>query len=150
REHWDELVRRFPNHRVTHLSAWLDSLRDADCGTPLYLVFARGDDVVGCLPGLLSSLGGVRMYGSPLEGRQTVSMGPAFDPARLGTAELVAELVPWLEREHGVRHVELMLPGLDERAMRAAGFDGAPVFTYRAALDPADPDRTFKGLKDSA
>ncbi|HEY2804757.1 MAG TPA: GNAT family N-acetyltransferase [Gemmatimonadales bacterium] len=150
RERWDELVRRFPNHRITHLSAWIDSLVDAGCGRALYLVFERGGEIVGCLPGLIATLGGLRFFGSPLEGWQTVSMGPAFDPARLDVADIMAALVPWLEREQRVVHTELMLPGLDGDAMRAAGFEGQSVPTFRASLNPANPEQTFKAMKDSA
>lgn len=150
RARWDDLVRRFPGHRVTHLSSWMDSLVAAGGGRALYLVFEKGGEIVGCLPGLLATLGKLKLYGSPLEGRQTVSMGPVFDPARLTTAEIAETLVPWLEREHGVSHIELMLAGLDADAMRTAGFEGDSVFTWRAALTPEDPERTFKAMKDSA
>lgn len=149
-DRWDEIVRRFDNHRVTHLRSWIDSLAASGCGEPLYLLFERDGEVVGCLPGLVTTLGGLKLYGSPLEGWQTVSMGPAWDPSRLTSAEIAAVLVPWLEREHRVSHIEILNLDLDVDAMRAAGFDGDAVPTFRATLDPANPQKTFKAMKDSA
>jgi hypothetical protein len=147
---WDALVRQFPNHRLVHTRAWLDSLDAAGFGSPLYLLFESDGAVVGCLPGLIRRVGPWRLFGSPLAGWQTVSMGPAFDPARLSTATLLDALVPYLERRHGVAHIELMLPGLEADAMRAGGFRGEPVGTYRAALFPGDEARALKAMKDSA
>ena len=31
---WDAIVRRFPNHRLPHLRAWVDSLTASGCGRP--------------------------------------------------------------------------------------------------------------------
>jgi predicted ATP-grasp superfamily ATP-dependent carboligase/CelD/BcsL family acetyltransferase involved in cellulose biosynthesis len=149
REPWDILVRRFP-HRVTHTRAWIESLAASGCGRPVFLLFERDGDVVGCLPGLLSSMVGWRLFGSPLPGWQTVSMGPVFDPARLCTAELVQALIPFLEERYGVAHIELLHSGLDPAAMRATGFEGEPVFTYRAVLHPEDEQRAWRALKESA
>ena len=149
-DRWDELVRRFPNHRVTHTRAWIDSLVASGCGRPLYLLFERGDEVVGCLPGLVVSVGPWRLFGSPRAGWQTVSMGPAFDPERMTTGELLEQVVPYLEQQHQIAHIEMMHTGLDPHAMQQWGFEGRPVFTYRVPLCPEDPLRTFKGLKDSA
>ena len=146
---WDAIVRRFP-HRVTHLKSWLESLEACGFGTPLYLVFERDGDIVGALPGLLSRVGKIRIFGSPREGCQTVSMGPVFDAQRLPLPELLAALVPYLEQQHGIRHMELMQHGLDAGALRAAGFEGNPVFTYRSALTPGDEAATFKAFKESA
>ena len=80
---WDGIVRRFPNHRVPHLRAWIDALAASNCGTPLYLLLEDDAGIVGALPGLIVKVGRWRLFGSPLEGWQTVSLGPAFDPARL-------------------------------------------------------------------
>jgi len=149
-EQWDELVRRFANHRVCHTRAWVRSLEASGDGTPLYLLFEKDGDVVACLPGLLQTVGPLRLFCSPRSGWQTVSMGPAFDPERITTAELLGALVPYLEQRHGVSHIELMHTGLDAGAMRAAGFEGEPVFTYRAPMFPGDEAKTLKRMKDSA
>lgn len=147
---WDALVRRFPGHRLTHMRAWIDSLQTARCGRPLYLAFEKGGDVVGCLPGLITRVGPWQLFGSPLPGWQTVSMGPVFDPARTTTAELMGAAIPFLEREHDVDYIELLHTGLDPTAMRALGFDGKPVITYRAPLYPDDEARAFAAMHDSA
>ncbi len=147
-EGWDTLVRRFDNHRVTHLRAWVESLVDAGCGSALYLVFERDGEIVGAQPGLLASVAGLTLYGSPLEGWQTVSMGPVYDPDTLSTAEIMDALVPYLEHEHGVSHIEMLDLGLDADAMRSAGFESEVVPTFRAPL--LDEAKTFKNMKDSA
>src|SRR5579859_210254 len=147
---WDAIVRRFPNHRVPHLKAWIDALAASNCGTPLYLLLEDEAGIVGCFPGLLVKVGRWRLFGSPLAGWQTVSLGPAYDPARFDTAAFTAAIVPYLEREHDVDHIELLHLGLDADAMGAAGFRQERVVTYRAPLFPNDEARTFKQLKLSA
>src|ERR1043166_8878444 len=137
-ERGDDLVRCFPNHRVVHTRAWIESLEAAGWGRPLYLLFEKDGEVVGCLPGLLASVAGLRLFGSPLAGWQTVSMGPAFDPARLSTADLLGALLPILEGPHRVSYMELLHHELDPEVMRAFGFRGQPVFTYRAPLFPGN------------
>jgi len=150
RADWDTLVARFPNCRVVHKHAWIEWLEASGCGTPLYLVFDRGGEVVGAIPGLLVRLGLLQLYGSPLPGWQTPAMGPVFDPARISTDELVGALVPFLERHHGVHHVELLSGHLDARPMQALGFRSEAVPTYRARLYPGDEARMLKALKESA
>ena len=147
---WDAIVRRFPNHRLPHMRAWIDSLAASNRGRPLFLLLEDESGVVGCFPGLIVNVGRWRLFGSPLAGWQTVSLGPAFDPARFDTAAFAAAVVPYLEREHNVNHIELLHLGLDPAAMRAAGFEDEAVFTYRAPLFPHDEARTFKQLKVSA
>lgn len=147
---WDAMVRRFPNHRLPHLRAWVDALTASGCGRPLYLVLENGGGIVGCMPGLLVNVGRWRLFGSPLAGWQTVSLGPAFDPQLFDTAAFANAIVPYLEQHHNVDHIELMHPGLDAAAMRAAGFQDQTVFTYRAPLFPRDEAKTFKQLKVSA
>ena len=148
-EHWDELVRRFANHRVVHTRAWVESLEAAGLGRPLYFLFEKSGEVVGCLPGLLASVAGLRLFGSPLPGWQTVSMGPAFDPARLSTAELLGALLPVLEGQHRVSYIELLHNDLDPEVMRGLGFRGRPVFTYRAPLTPGNEERMLRAMKDN-
>jgi predicted ATP-grasp superfamily ATP-dependent carboligase len=147
---WDAIVRRFPNHRLPHTRAWLDALVANNCGRPLFLLLEDESGIVGAFPGLLVKVGRWRLFGSPLAGWQTVSLGPAYDPARFDTAVFAQTIVAYLEREHDVDHVELLHLGLDADGMRAAGFEGEQVPTYRATLFPGDEARTFKQLKDSA
>lgn len=147
---WDTLVQRFPNYRLPHSRVWIDSLEGAGCGRPLFVVFEKNGAVVGCLPGLLTKVGPWQLFGSPLPGWQTVSMGPVFDPALTNTAELMGEAIPFLESEYDVDYVELLHTGLDPEAMRSLGFEGQPAATYRASLNPAAPAETFKAMHESA
>jgi len=147
---WDAIVRRFPNYRLPHTRAWIDALAASNCGRPLYLLLEDDSGIVGCFPGLLVNVSRLKLFGSPLAGWQTVSLGPAYDPARFDTGAFAAAVVPYLEREHAVDHIELLHLGLDAAAMRAAGFEDESVFTYSARLFPGDEARTFKQLKVSA
>ncbi|MBA4159101.1 MAG: GNAT family N-acetyltransferase, partial [Gemmatimonadetes bacterium] len=141
---------RFAGCRVTHSSAWLRSLEASGIGTALQLVFERGGEVVGALPGLVVAFGPLRLFGSPLPGWQTVSMGPVYDPSRVTTSDLVRAAVPYLESVHGVRHVEMISSTLDEMEMRACGFRGEEMPSYCGVLHPGAEERTMRALKDSA
>jgi hypothetical protein len=147
---WDQLVRRFRNHRVVHTMAWIRSLEASGFGRPQFLVFERDGDIVGCLPGLLTEVGPLRLFGSPPPASQSVSMGPAFDERRVSTPELMEVLLPFLDNLLGVHHIEIMSPDLDPGTMLGLGFRGEPCPTYRVPLFPGDETRTMKGLKDSA
>jgi len=149
-ECWDELVRGFPNCRVVHTRAWVRSLEACGKGRPLYLVFEQTGEVVGCLPGLLVRVGPFRLFGSPLPGWQTMGMGPVFDAARVSTRELLAALLPFLERRYAVHHVELVSADLDQAEMASVGFRREPVYTFRAALYPGDEARVLRAMKESA
>jgi len=147
---WDDLVARFDNHRVVHKLGWMRSLEACVKGKPLYLLYEKGGEVVGCLPGFLVTVGPLRLFGSPLPGWQTLSMGPAFDPRRLSTAEMMPALVTYLEERYGVHHIELMTGGLERETMEGLGFQCKPSATYCAPLFPGDEARAMKALKDSA
>jgi CelD/BcsL family acetyltransferase involved in cellulose biosynthesis len=149
-ERWGALLSGFPNCRVVHTRAWVRSLEACGKGRPVYLVFERAGEVVGCLPGLLVRVGPFRIFGSPLPGWQTMGMGPVFDAARVSTRELLAALLPFLERRYSVHHVELVSADLDHAEMGSVGFRGEPVCTYRAPLYPGDEARVLKAMKDSA
>ncbi|MGH7526056.1 MAG: GNAT family N-acetyltransferase [Gemmatimonadales bacterium] len=147
---WDQEVARFANCRVVHQRAWIRALECSGHGRPLYLIFQKGGETVAYLPGLLVTLGPLRLFGSPLQGWQTASMGPVFDPARVSTEEMFSALIPFLERRHGVDHIELLSLDLDHAAMAAQGFRGESTPTYRAQLLPGDERRMLKKLKESA
>ena len=95
-QNWDAIVRGFPNYRLPHTRAWMDALAASDRGDPLYLMLEDDRGLVGCLPGLLVKVGRWTLFGSPLAGWQTVSLGPAYDPARFDTAAFAAAIVPYL------------------------------------------------------
>src|SRR3989442_6529689 len=146
---WDELVQRFDNHRIVHTRAWINWLEACGHGRPLYLILELDGQVVGCVPGLVVRLGFVRLFGSPLPGWQTPSMGPVFDRRRVTTQELATSLIAFLERRHGVQHIELMSNDFEAEAMAALGFGGEQVPTFRARLFPNDGARVLKGDRKS-
>jgi len=147
---WDDLLRKFPQPRVEHTFAWIESLAAVGSGRPLFLVWTVDGEVVGCLPGLLTKVGPLTLFGSPLPGWQTGGMGPLFDPARVTTSQLIGALLPALEERYGVDHIEMLCGSLDSDAMAQLGFRGESVPTYRAPLYPGDETRQLKALKDSA
>jgi hypothetical protein len=147
---WDAELTRLANWRVVHTRGWVQSLEASGYGQPLHLVFARGGEIVGYLPGLLVHLGPIRVFGSSLPGWQTVSMGPAYDPDRLSTEEMFRVAVPFLERRYAVDHIEILSSSLDGDAMAALGFRGQVVPTFLAPLRPGDEAGMLRGLKDSA
>ena len=150
RADWDALVTRFRNGRVVHRRAWLESLEACGFGRARYLVFEREGEIAGVLPGLVTRLGPLRIFGSPLAGWQSVSMGPAFDPARIDTGEMMRLAVAHLERREGVHHVEIIHHELDPAAMAAHGFHGTPMPTFRMALTPGEEGATLRRMKESA
>jgi CelD/BcsL family acetyltransferase involved in cellulose biosynthesis len=147
---WDRLVARFPNHRIVHQIGWLRSIAAAEGAKPVFIIFEKGGDVVGCLPGLITRIGPVRIFGSPLAGWQTGTMGPVFDKHRVSTDEILRLAIPLLERRFNVHHVELVSSELDHDTMRALGFRPEPVPTMRAPLFPGNEAKAMKQLKDSA
>jgi CelD/BcsL family acetyltransferase involved in cellulose biosynthesis len=147
---WDNLVRRFANHRIVHTAAWIRSLEASGFGQPRFLVLEINGEIVGCLPGLVAEVGPLRLFGSPPPASQTVSMGPAFDEQRVTTPELMEAVTPYLEHRLGIHHMEIMSPDLDPGAMLTLGFRGEPWPTYQVRLFPGDEHRVLKSLKDSA
>jgi D-aspartate ligase len=147
---WDEIVRRFPSHRVTHTRAWLDSMQAARLGEAVLMVLERDREIVGCLPGLIVRVAGWRLFGSPLPGWATSGMGPVFDPQRLGTGEFIDAMSAHLTAVRGVRHIEMIHAGLDESEMQSRGFRSEAVPTLRTGLDPDYPERTFSRFARSA
>lgn len=147
---WDDLVRRFDNHRVFHTLPWINSLEDTAKGRSLFLVYEKGNDIVGCLPGLLTRVGPIRVFGSPLPGWQTRSMGPTFDEERITTAEMTVPLIPFLERQFGVHHIEIMSHELDHESMAGSGFRSELRPVFRVPLYPGDEDNVLKNMKANA
>jgi hypothetical protein len=149
-EGWDELVMGFDNYRISHKLSWMQSLQSTVKGQPLYLIYEKGNRIVGCIPGFLTNVGPVRLFGSPLQGWQTVSMGPAFDGKAVSTDELVRPLIEYLGSRHGVHHVEIISSELDLQVMKDLRFRNEPLPTYRARLTPDSYNDTMRAMKDSA
>lgn len=143
---WDEIVGRFDNCRLFHKRIWLDWLEEFSGARPLYLVFEKGKDVVACMPGFLMTVVFLRLFVSPREGWQTGSMGPVFAKDRISTHELFSALISYLEEKHGVQHIELVSADLDPGSMRALGFRGDPMFTYRVRLFPGDEEQALRAV----
>lgn len=149
-ERWDELVMAFDNYRITHKLSWMQSLQSSVKGQPLFLIYEQANRIVGCIPGFITNVGPLRLFGSPLQGWQTVSMGPAFDHRAVSTAQLMTPLIDYLKAKHNVHHLEIISSELDQQVMGTLGFRNEPLPTYRAPLSPDDPTRSMKAMKESA
>ncbi len=147
---WDELVMTFDNYRVCHKRAWMHSLEASMKGQPLFLIYEKAGSIVGCLPGFLTSIGPLRLFGSPLQGWQTVGMGPLFDQSRTSTEELVTQLIPFLEKSYGVHHVEMISSTLEPAVLENLQFRNEDLPTYRARLYPGDENLAMRAMKESA
>lgn len=147
---WDALVSRFENHRLPHKASWLRSLAETVKGKVLFLVCEKDGEIVGCLPGLVVNVGPLRIFGSPLPGWQTVSMGPVFDQNRTSASEIMRPVISWLETKHGIHHIEIMTADCGKSEMENLGFTGTPEPIYRVPLFPDDPDRAKRAMKHSA
>jgi hypothetical protein len=147
---WDELVTGFENYRVVHKLGWMRSLEACVKGKPLYLVYEKEGRVAGCLPGFVVNMGPLKLFGSPLPGWQTLSMGPVFDPGLLSAREMMSALIGYLEKNYGVHHIELLSDGLDAGVMEGLGFQCKPTATFAAPMFPGDEAATMKRLKESA
>lgn len=147
-QRWDEIVDGFPNGRLFHSLAWLQAVEASTTAKLLYLVLeSTPGSIVGALPGFLRRIGPFRIFGSPLPGLQTESLGPAFDGQTATTASLIDPLIPFLEREYGTHQIEICSRSLDHAAMEAAGFQKRPLFTYRIPLSPGDEATTFGRIR---
>ncbi len=144
---WDLLVARFPNHRLFHKTSWLRYIQTVTGSRPVHLVFEREGEIVGCFPGFLIKMSFLRVFGSPMVGWQTQSMGPAFYVDRISTREMFATLVPFLQARYQIHHIELANAHLDHEVMDSFGFRGKPVFTYRVALSPGNEQQTMKNMQ---
>jgi hypothetical protein len=142
---WDRILSGFPNSRVFHTEAWVRSIEGFAGARGVYLVYEKNGHIVACFPGLVSRVGPLNIFGSPREGWQTGSMGPAFDPQQITTEELASPLLPYLRRHFGVLHVEFACRDLDPQTMRRLGFIDEVLPTYVAEL-PSDPEDAWRGL----
>lgn len=149
-EHWDDLVMGFDNYRISHKLTWMHSLQSTVKGRPLFLIYERANHIVGCIPGFLANFGPLRLFGSPLQGWQTVSMGPVFDSKAVSPGELMPPLIKFLETRYGVHHIEIISSELDQQVMKDLRFRSELLPTYRATLFPDDHDRSMRSMKDSA
>jgi hypothetical protein len=142
---WDTIISGFPNSRIFHTKAWIRSIEAFAGARGVYLVYEKNNHIVGCFPGLLSRLGPLNIFGSPREGWQTGSMGPAFDPGHITTEELVSPLLPYLRRYFGVLHVEFICRDLDREIMAQLGFIEEVLPSFVAEL-PSEPEDAWRGV----
>ncbi len=149
-EQWDSLIENFENHRVSHTSAWLRSLEKTFNGKLLFLIFERNGEKVAYMPGMIVKIGLLKLFGSPLPGWQTVSMGPVFDEKQVSASELIEPLAAFLERKYGIHHIEITSGDLDAAIMEKSGFRGKPEYTFKMPLFPGEENRVLKGMKSSA
>lgn len=144
---WDDIVSRFDNYRIFHKRSWIKYIEAFSGAQPLYLLFDKGGEIIACLPGFLVKVAWLRIFASPLEGWQTGSMGPVFDPTRISTREIFNALIPFLERHYSIHHMELACAHLDHEVMEDFGYRGERLFTYRIRLFPGEEEQAMRNIK---
>lgn len=144
---WDALVMRFENYRIFQKTNWLQSIEASSGARRLHLVFQKNNEIVACLPGLLFKKSWLRIFGSPLVGWQTETMGPAFDPDKISTHEICKHLISFLQDRYGVQHIELATALFDDREAGELGFRCKPQFTYRVPLFPGNEMRAMGNIR---
>lgn len=141
---WDTRIEAYPQKRIFHESAWLRLLEAEEGGAA---VVVRITDVEGreraLWPGLVIRRGPIRVFGSPLRGWGTVSMGPLYADAQ--PAPLLEAAEKAFSRA-GVLHWEFVSETLPPEGAAGMGFRLESSDTHRIPLD-SDEDKMWAHLQ---
>jgi hypothetical protein len=133
---WDEAIRNYDGKTLFHESHWLDHIVAIHPGARIeYLDLQDDEGHLGFLCAVTIRRFLVTIWGSPLPGTGTLSMGPMVKRP-IDDAEFVTALIRYC-RKNGVRHIELAGTSLDSEVMRRHGMQ---VDTGVTRLCPLPPD----------
>ena len=97
-----------PERMIYHTDAWLRFLETSQGATPVRAALAdEGGRVCGEVTGLVSSVLGAKVFGSPLPGWTTMYMGFVLDPG-VPRREALAALRTFVFDELGCVHLEIV------------------------------------------
>jgi Acetyltransferase (GNAT) domain len=147
KEHWDDLVKLFPNYQVFHLSGWVKSIEAISGEKALYLIGEKDGQIVACCSGFIKRIFGICLFTSPREGWQTEFMGPVFNPEAINTNDLISSLESFLRKKFRVIYFEISSRVLDQFQMQKLGFVEDPISTLRTPLPPGEPEQMFLELE---
>jgi SAM-dependent methyltransferase/CelD/BcsL family acetyltransferase involved in cellulose biosynthesis len=130
---WDKLIEPYETRTLFHGSPWLSYLAASRGVAARRWALEQAGSTVGYFCGGLLRRGPFRILGSPLRSWGTNAMGPLVrtDVDQASFLRAVDELA----RSEGLAMIEIEHPFLDPAAMRAAGFERAPDWTYVVSLD---------------
>lgn len=144
---WNRIIASFTDHRVFHTKEWIRYLESFSKAQPLFIVFEQDDKIVGALPGLLYKFPLFNCFMSPMEGWQTMSMGPIFDATKTPCQEIVDAMLRFLKGHYDVKYIEISSRHLEHQIMIDNGFNGSPIYTQRSELTPENEQATFMSIK---
>jgi hypothetical protein len=134
---WDRRISGFPQKSIFHEAAWLLYLEKEQGGKAVVvrIVDAQGRERA-LWPGLLLRKGPIQIFGSPLRGWGTVSMGPLYQE---GDTEHVMWAAERALGQGGVHHWEFVSETLPSPS-EAQGYRFESSYTHRIPLGPTDND----------
>ncbi len=142
---WDATIRDYAGKTLFHESCWLDHITTIRPGARIEYLSLRDDrGHVGFLCAVALRRFLVTVWGSPLPGTGTSSMGPILERPVDG-GELVRALFRYC-KQNGVRHLELAHDSLDPEVMRRHGLQVDTGVTRLCPL-PADEDAAWASLR---
>jgi hypothetical protein len=145
---WDALIGRYQSKTLFHETCWLDHVLDIHPGSRIdYFVVREGGADIGyfCAQRVRKLM--LPIYGSPLPGTGTNYMGPLVSPG-VDQRALVDAILRACRR-HGVAHLELSAPSLDEGIAHAAGLGVDRGVTHLVPI-PATEAAAWAGMRSTA
>jgi len=131
---WDGRIADFPQKRIFHESVWLRFLEKDQRGRAVVIRLTDAGGVEQALwPGVVVRKGPVRIFGSPLRGWGTVTMGPLYhgEDSRGLLAAAEAALA-----KAGIHHWEFVSERLPTEEAQERGYRLERSPTHRIPLDP--------------
>ena len=134
---WDRQIEGFSQKRIFHEKAWLRFLAKDQGGEAVVVQITDCEGRQRALwPGLVVRKGPIRIFGSPLRGWGTVSMGPLFHEGDVSTLVQAAEKA---FIDAGIRHWEFVSESLELMVGgKASGYRYEASDTHRIALHADD------------
>lgn len=144
---WDEAIRYYDGKTLFHESSWLDHIATIHPGTRIeYLSLQDDQGHLGFLCAVTMRRFLINVWGSPLPGTGTLSMGPVVKRP-VDDGELVAALIRYC-RNNGVRHIELSHASLDPEVMKMHGMQIDTGVTRLCPL-PANEEAAWASLRST-
>ncbi len=142
-EVWDKEIVNYDTKLLFHQSAWLNFLEETQHGKIMRFEIIDDEKVEGYFVGLLIRKGFMNILGSPLEGWNTIYMGPIVNKGFDQEKFLFA--LDETCRQLNIHYVELSNPFLDKDILKKRGFSVLEKITYIVSLS-FDENEMWKKL----
>ncbi len=143
---WDNTINKFDTKTVFHESAWLNYLKSAYNGEIVRAAIKKDGEVIGFFCGLFIKKGGFRVFGSPLRGWWTGSMGLIMNLGEINNQKNIEALERFLN-ELKIHHFEMTNYFINPEIMTSAGFKGESYNPYILYLGNNDEATIFKNMR---